>query len=221
MYCVYIHRKASNGEVFYVGKGTSRRPYDNHNRSKFWKSVVAKHGKIVEVVIKDIQEWYAFELEKELISYYGIRRDGGTLINLTYGGEGISGYQHTDSKKRQQSELVSGLKNPRADKTIYEFENIITGEIRKCTRFDMEMFLGKKVADLFKKSLSSTRGWRLKNSHKTTRTDYNIYMFIHKDGREFQGIRIDFKKKYGIDPKLLFSSKKRKSVLGWSLNNNN
>ena len=66
-YYVYIHRQRDSGEVFYVGKGRGRRAWSTYSRSKFWKSKVEKHGVIVEIVLNNIQEWYAFELEQELI----------------------------------------------------------------------------------------------------------------------------------------------------------
>ena len=71
MYYVYLHRKATDGEVFYVGKGKNLRASSYKSRSTFWKSVVAKYGYYIEIVETGLQEWYAFELEKDLISYYG------------------------------------------------------------------------------------------------------------------------------------------------------
>ena len=87
---VYLHRKATTGEVFYVGKGNGRRAWSNQ-RSKYWHGIVKKHGLVVEIVQSGLQEWYSFELERELIASYGRE----SLCNMTDGGDGISGFSHS------------------------------------------------------------------------------------------------------------------------------
>ena len=82
-YYVYLHRRASDNTVFYVGKGSGRRAW-SRKRTIHWKRVVAKHGLIVEIYQSGLQEWYAYELEEEMILRYGLMRDGGVLINKMY-----------------------------------------------------------------------------------------------------------------------------------------
>jgi hypothetical protein len=91
-YYVYLHRRAHDGVVFYVGKGKNGRSHSSHNRSRHWHNTVNRYGYIVEFVCVGIQEWYALELEVEHIAFYG-RHDlqQGTLVNFTDGGEGTSG----------------------------------------------------------------------------------------------------------------------------------
>lgn len=113
---MYIHRNKVTNVVFYVGKGKEGRAFDKKSRSSFWKRYVKKHQYVVELVEQDIQEWYAFELECDLISYYG-RRDNGTgsLLNLTDGGEGHSNPTTETRAKLRESKL--GDKNPSFGKT--------------------------------------------------------------------------------------------------------
>lgn len=109
-YYVYVHRKADTGEVFYVGKGFGRRAFRKSSRSVFWNKIVEKHGYTIEFIQTGIQEWYAFELEAELIAYYG-RRDideEGTLCNLSDGGEGNSGMIRTEQFKKNLSNARKG-----------------------------------------------------------------------------------------------------------------
>jgi hypothetical protein len=85
---VYLHRKATTGEVFYVGKGCGGRAWTRKNRNPFWHKVVAKHGIVVEIIVDGLQEWAALEFESGYIALYGRRNTGyGTLINLTDGGD--------------------------------------------------------------------------------------------------------------------------------------
>ena len=90
MFYVYIHRRATDGQPFYVGKGKGKRARSKRDRSDWWHFVVKKYGYQVEIVASGLQEWYACELERELISLYGRRDLGdGPLVNLTDGGDGV------------------------------------------------------------------------------------------------------------------------------------
>lgn len=107
---VYIHRKQSNGEVFYVGKGKDKRAWLKSGRTEFWHRVVNKHGLVVEIVLSGLQEWYAFELETNLIALYG-RKDlyEGYLINMADGGEGASGVVATSETRAKMSAARIGI----------------------------------------------------------------------------------------------------------------
>jgi len=91
---VYIHRKKTDREVFYVGMGNPDRPYhkSNSERSKFWHRVVDKYGYDVEILHTGLTKRQAFDIEMDLIELIG-RRDKtkGTLVNLTNGGDGANG----------------------------------------------------------------------------------------------------------------------------------
>jgi hypothetical protein len=100
---VYLHRKATTGEVFYVGKGYGRRAWSNQ-RSQHWHLAVKKHGFTVQIIESGLQEWYSFELERELIAFYG--RD--ILCNMTDGGDGISGFTHGARARQLVSQARKG-----------------------------------------------------------------------------------------------------------------
>lgn len=101
---VYVHKRRSDGSVFYVGKGHGRRAWMHKRRSEYWHNVVNKYGLEVELVMFGIQEWFAFEFEKDLIAYYG--RD--VLCNFTDGGEGSCGATMSEETRRKMSESSKG-----------------------------------------------------------------------------------------------------------------
>lgn len=105
-YYVYLHRRATDGRVFYVGKGFGRRCKSKAGRSDYWHRIVAKHGLTIELVEVGLQEWFAFELEAELIALYG----RSSLCNLTDGGDGPSGYSHKDESKAKMAIAKTGVK---------------------------------------------------------------------------------------------------------------
>lgn len=107
---VYIHRRKTNGEVFYVGKGHGNRAFDTKNgRNRHWKNIVRKHGLCVEFIQCGLRELYAFELEKTLIEMYG-RIDNGTgiLCNMTDGGDGASGCIRSEETRAKVSAVHKG-----------------------------------------------------------------------------------------------------------------
>ncbi len=92
---VYVHRRETDGTVFYVGKGTGRRAWSFLNRNPYWKGIAEKHGFTIIIVVNNINEICAFSIEKALIKFYGKQN----LSNMTDGGEGISGFCHSEKTK--------------------------------------------------------------------------------------------------------------------------
>jgi group I intron endonuclease len=94
---IYQHRKADTNEIFYVGKGKGTRLNQSKGRNQYWHRVVAKHGFVAEKIADHLDEELAFLAEMECIDLY--RRRGIQLVNHTDGGEGVSGYKHTEQHK--------------------------------------------------------------------------------------------------------------------------
>lgn len=109
-YYVYLHRKKTDGSIFYVGKGSNNRAYENiTSRNSFWKNISNKHGYYVDFANKNLTEEEAFELEKFLIQEIkDLNRH--KLCNLTDGGEGCSGYKVSKEVKEYKRNLRLGFK---------------------------------------------------------------------------------------------------------------
>lgn len=78
---VYIHRRKTDGSIFYVGKGQGPRSRVRHGRGREWEDV-ASHGYSIEIFRRGLSSWCAFALEKILIhanTHHG-------LVNKTSGG---------------------------------------------------------------------------------------------------------------------------------------
>jgi hypothetical protein len=121
-YYVYIHRRLTDGGVFYVGKGQSRRAWDMERRNPYWRNVEQRHGRSVEIVIADVQEWYALELEMDLIAYYGREN----LCNLTDGGEGATGYFPGEETRKKMALAQIGKKH--SDESKKKIVAALTGK---------------------------------------------------------------------------------------------
>ena len=109
IYYIYQHRKADTNEIFYVGKGKCNRLYGLQGRNKYWKNTVKKHGYIAEKLFDGLDEELALLSEIEIIDIY--KKRGINLVNMTNGGEGISGHSYirSDETKRKLSESKKGI----------------------------------------------------------------------------------------------------------------
>lgn len=95
---------ATNGSIFYVGKGHGRRAKEKSSRSLWWKNIVEKHGYYIEFIAEHLTEPEAFEFEAFAISLIP------GLCNLTLGGEGSCGYSHSEEARKKMSLSRKGRK---------------------------------------------------------------------------------------------------------------
>lgn len=110
---VYLHKRATDGSIFYVGKGTGDRAWHKSSYSRgdgWWRNISIKNGVIVEICQDDMTEGDAFLLEMWLIAK--LRHVGVVLCNLTDGGEGASGAVRSKETKQRLRESKTGKLNP-------------------------------------------------------------------------------------------------------------
>jgi NUMOD3 motif len=106
---VYVHRRADDGRVFYVGKGSHpHRSSDRSSRNPHWQRIVEKHGLAIEIVAKFETDQLAQQCERDLIAHYGRE----LLANLTDGGDGCAGINPT---AQTRAKLSDAAKRPRSD----------------------------------------------------------------------------------------------------------
>lgn len=110
----YVHRRSSDGAVFYVGKGCGQRAFSWKGRNPRWSHTARKHGLQVEIVAPWTSEADAFLHEQFLIACF--RDIGAPLVNMTDGGEGgISTAILSDEGKARR---LAGLRMAAADPAV-------------------------------------------------------------------------------------------------------
>ena len=125
---VYEHIRRDTGAVFYVGKGRGNRHCSNRNRNQYWHNVVNKAGGFdFRVVIEDQSEELILLAEIEKISQ--LRMLGVTLVNLTDGGEGITGLKHSEESKLAMSQKLKGKSHKHTPESIEKIRQANTGVV--------------------------------------------------------------------------------------------
>ncbi len=159
-FLVYMYMR-KDGTPYYVGKGRPKRPYTKGGRP----CNTPTRDRIV-IYRENLDEKTAFQLERELIAKYG-RKDIGTgiLHNRSDGGEGPSGYRHSEKARKIMSEKSSGKNHPKY--TPRDWYHPIYGEVLQKSASDLiEMFPEQKLSSSCLSAVSSERlfhnkGWRL------------------------------------------------------------
>ena len=105
-------------EPFYVGKGRLNRivetiEYDKGvGIFKMNKILKIKAAGLIPISIKykdNLEELYSLQLEQDIIKKIGRHSlNLGPLTNMTNGGDGISGYRHTEEAKKKMSIMRKG-----------------------------------------------------------------------------------------------------------------
>ena len=101
----YAHYRASDGKLFYVGKGTGTRHKSSDPRNAFWVNTVKKHGFTSEILAYWSSDQEAAAHEIFLIACF--KNDlGFNLCNLTDGGDGRRGVTNTPEVRAAHSERM-------------------------------------------------------------------------------------------------------------------
>ena len=111
-----------DGTPYYVGKGKANRAYRKGDR----EILLPNDRNKIKIVLQNLTEEQAFSNEIDYIAWYG-RKDNNTgiLRNRTDGGEGSSGFRHTDEWKiRLKTESLFATNNPGKNKSEETKEKI-------------------------------------------------------------------------------------------------
>ena len=191
-FCIYGYTRERDSELdqkgtyYYIGKGLRRRA-----RSPQHNVPVPKDSIRIVTLLDGMSEEYAFEVEALLISLLGRADLGtGTLRNRTDGGQGSSGYRHTEEAKRKISMRLANPSSETTAKRIVAHKGMKHSEearermraakrnISEETRAKMRAgrkspnVVGKKRSEATraKMSLARKRWWM----NKSAKVNYNI-----------------------------------------------
>lgn len=150
-YYLYIHTKADNGDMFYVGIGTKANSYDHYyrakdskKRSEFWKRTVTKHGFKVFIYKEFDTKKEACTEEKKLIKMLGkVKEKTGLLVNITDGGEGGSVKGRKMDEKTRQAVIKANKERVWSFESLKKLSEIT--KLRNKERKEKGQYKSKKV----------------------------------------------------------------------------
>src|SRR5574343_2026510 len=156
-YYTYLHARPNAKDIssiFYVGKGYGGRAYELSFRNRYHQAIINKHG-AKNILISKLEcssEETALELEKGLIKC--LRRAGVTLANLTDGGDGVSGYQHTEEWKKYHSSIMKGKPSPTKGVTMPKEQRTKIAQTLKL----VSPWIGRKHSEVDKAKMGKAKG---------------------------------------------------------------
>lgn len=232
---VYIHRKETDGSIFYVGKGRKKRAWQTYSRNAEWARINSEHGAKVEVVRSGMSEVCALTLERIGISKIGLEN----LCNQRAGGYGSNcGWSPSEEARRKIGDFHRGKKKTpeaiaktraahlgvkRSPETCAKNSLAAKNRIRVPHSAETRAKIAashiglKPSPDALAKMKAAPRP-RGKDSPSY---DHTIRSMVHSDGRVFVGTRGEFKTAHGAQDSCLSELIKgtRFSVKGWRINN--
>jgi hypothetical protein len=185
MFFIYEHIRLDTKAVFYVGKGSKRRMHSKGRRNAYWNNIVRKAGGFtVREVCRHQYEELVFLAEQERIDQ--LKRLGVKLSNMTDGGEGPSGYRHTEETKKKIAELQMGEKHHAYGKPMLEHTKEALLKANK----------GRPLSEEHRKKVSEANKLR-KNSPKTRSLiskakqngGHHMALTVEYDGKRFDCIK--------------------------------
>ncbi len=133
---VYRHIRLDKNEPFYIGIGTCENDrnytraynFDRRHRNKIWYDIYNKTKIEVEILFDDVSDKFAKNKEIEFVSIYKRIADGGTLANITLGGDGMKGFKNPKLSERNKKGLWKGKKH--SEQTKLKMSLIAKSQVR-------------------------------------------------------------------------------------------
>jgi len=238
-FCVYIFLNPSKPgeykydeykfdfEPIYVGKGRSNRPKNHiykfkNGRTYFYKKLINLVGSGYDplwiIIRNNLTEKEAFDEEIRLIKLIGRKNTGGSLSNLTDGGEGQTGYKHREESKlktsnslKSNTEWVNKMKSKehrdKLSKSLMGHEGYGKGiarsqdvkdKIRLSVSGDKNHFFGKTHTDELKNKLSIKNTGKNNPNSKLYRIEHNGEILTFEGRLELK----EYLNKFNIDNNL-------------------
>jgi len=160
-YYVYAYLRKSDNSPYYIGKGKGNRAFSKqHNIPLPDKSNII-------FLEKNLSEIGAFAIERFYIRWYGRKiNNSGILRNLSEGGDGISGFKHSEKTKQKMRKPKSEehRKNLRKPKSAEHKSKINQNKAKD--KLYLEKLRKPKSEEHRRKISEARKGMKFTEEHK-------------------------------------------------------
>lgn len=175
-YYVYAHYAEDSEFPFYIGKGSGQRAWASGKRSQAWYDR-ARNGFYVKIIKFGLPEQCAYILEKIMIQIARGAYPEGSLVNISDGGNGNPGLDHSFYSREARRIAMSGPNN-----RLYG---------KKMPEHIVEAARQKNLGRIHSDERKARQAW-LQGGKNHAQLDTRIHNFYHPDGRIFDGLQFDF-----------------------------
>jgi len=201
-------------EPIYVGKGKGIRPnrhftlYKRYNTRFYNKmnSIISSGNKPEFILLcSGLSEKESFDYEKFFIKIIGRIEQGGTLTNLTDGGEGQSGFKFSEESKKKMSEIRKGKKlKPLSDESKLKISISKIGKPSKLKGISFDDLYGEERSNLIKSKMSKAGLKRIGEKNPMfgkNHTEYSKQKISQNQVRRFGESNPNFGREYEEEEK--------------------
>lgn len=164
IYYVYAYLR-KDGTPYYIGKGKDKRAFSKQHFSK-----PPSNKTNIVFLEQNLSEIGAFALERYYIKWYG-RKDNktGILRNLTDGGDGTSGFNHSEQTKQKlrkpkSEEFKDKLKRPKSKE--HKAKITLANKNKAKDKVYLEKLRKPKSEEHRRKISESRKGMKFTEKHK-------------------------------------------------------
>lgn len=150
-----------DGSPYYIGKGNGNRAYSKHR-----KHIKVPNKNRILILKNNLTEEDAFKHEIYMISVFGRKDLGdGILINLSDGGDGVSGYKHTGlSKYKMKTKALN--RPPVSKETKEKISKTLKGRKKSPLSEEQKKKISETKKKNFKEGKYKTSNGMLGKKHK-------------------------------------------------------
>lgn len=156
---------AKAGTPYYIGKGSKNRIIEKH------KIAIPTDLSLIVILENNLTELGAFAIERRMIQWYGrTNNKTGILRNKTDGGEGTSGYKHTD-------ESIEKIRVASVGRSFPKFNEERKSHLRK---LNTGKKLSQETKDKMKKTRTGMKRPSISNRARTLKEAANLKSMTEK-----------------------------------------
>lgn len=164
IYYVYAYLRDSDKTPYYIGKGKDNRAFSKQH------NIPLPNKSNIVFLEQNLSEIGAFALERFYIRWYGRKiNNSGILRNISEGGDGTSGFNHSEETKQKMrkpktEEFKNKLRKPKSKE--HRDKLALLNKVKAKDKSYLEKLRKPKSAEHRRKISEARKGMKFTEEHK-------------------------------------------------------